>query len=55
MRFRGAFLGEADILPAGEAVEPVPLALAMADENEDIVPWFGSLAVGGRRHPWSRC
>ncbi len=45
MRFGHAFLGEADILPAGEAVEPVPLALAVADENEHVVPRRGCFAV----------
>src|ERR1044071_2559630 len=54
MGFRRTFLGKADVLPAGEAVEPVPLALAVADENEDVVPGRGRLAVGGRRHRGSR-
>src|SRR5688500_18267959 len=30
VRLGHTFLGEADVLPAGEAVGPVPLALAMA-------------------------
>ena len=41
VRLGHAFLGEADILPAGEAVEPVPLALAVADENEHVLPGGG--------------
>ena len=32
-----AFLGQVDVLPAGEHVEPVPLALAVTDENEHVL------------------
>jgi hypothetical protein len=32
-----AFLGQVDVLPAGEHIEPVPLALAVTDENERVL------------------
>ena len=48
-----AFLGQVDVLPAGEHVALVPLALAMADENEDVLHRIGpqvavALATLGR-------
>ena len=45
VRLGHAFFGEADILPAGETVELVPLALAVADENEHVLPGGGLAAV----------
>src|SRR5207249_2348805 len=36
MRLENSFFGETHVLPAGEAVKPVPLALTVADENEHI-------------------
>src|SRR3990170_3813325 len=55
MRLGHALFGEADVLPTGEAVEPVPLALAVADENEHVVPDGGLFAVRTFRHGLSRC
>ncbi len=50
-----ALFGEADILPAGEAVGSVPLALAMADENEHVLHGRGLCAVRASGHRLNRC
>src|SRR5215469_13716152 len=46
MRLEHAFLGEVHVLPAGEAVQPVPLALAVADENEHIAARLRLFVLG---------
>ena len=59
-----AFLGQVDVLPAGEHIEPVPLALAMAHEDQHVLQ-RGRLAAfaariglpaltGGLGRPWFR-
>ena len=64
MGFGHAFLGEVDVLPAGEHIEPIALALAMAHEDQHVLE-RGRLAAfaariglpaltGGLGRPWFR-
>src|SRR5262249_19424735 len=46
LRFLDAFLGQTDIAPAGKQVFQIPLALAMAHEDENtLTHWFLPCAV----------